>query len=93
MDRPDFVNGSIIAEFSHPSDWASGPKIALDYDQHGGYAIKPVDVGGHGAARWMAAAEDGLSCASLSCLQTTRWSPCGFGVVGSACRLHRLDRL
>jgi hypothetical protein len=53
---PDFVDGSIVAEVSEPLDWAVSPKIGLDFRERGRYNDEAVDVWGHGAARWMAAA-------------------------------------
>jgi energy-coupling factor transporter ATP-binding protein EcfA2 len=53
---PDFVDGSIVAEVNDPREWGRARKIGLAFDERAGVEYQAVDVWGHGAARWMAAA-------------------------------------
>ena len=53
---PDFVDGSIVAEVTNPREWGRTKKIALAFEERVGANYQAVDVWGHGAARWMAAA-------------------------------------
>ena len=51
---PDFVDGPIRAEIMSPRDWGISTKVVLYYGDYRSYV--EVDVAGHGAARWAAAA-------------------------------------
>ena len=54
---PDFIDGSVSAQFSVPTFWGTSPSVAVRFEERGEDTTSSVveDVG-RGAARWIAAA-------------------------------------
>ena len=76
---PDFMDGSLLAYVTDPSQWAKVAKVSIDSYVHRVGGAVPVDMAGRGAARWIAASvQIALHLmAEYSDLMTLRDSPPG----------------